>query len=300
MPPAARDPRLIGFLFLSITIFGWALNWPAIKFLLREWPPLFSRGVAGVVAALLLAAIARMRSESLYVPKSAYLPLAFAAFTNVFAWMGFGTIAMKHLSIGEGSLLAYTMPIWVMIFAWPVLGERPTWRSLVSIALGIGGLLVLFSGHGFALTPDKTLGMALALAAAILFALGAVLLKTPLPLTPVSLAAWQVGLGCLPMVVFGWLFEHPNVAALTGPGWAVLIYMTFVPMALCYLAWFAALRRLPSTTAAMATLAVPVIGVIAGAITVAEPLGLREIIAVVLTLAGVALALRKADPPVIE
>ena len=44
-PPS--HARWHGFLFLAVTSIGWALNWPAIKILLREWPPLFSRGVAG-------------------------------------------------------------------------------------------------------------------------------------------------------------------------------------------------------------------------------------------------------------
>ncbi|MFZ5733671.1 MAG: DMT family transporter [Pseudomonadota bacterium] len=299
-----RDARLIGFLFLSVTVCGWALNWPAIKFLLREWPPLFSRGVAGVAAALILAAIALSRRESLHVPRRDWLRLAFAAFTNVFAWMGFGTMVMQHLSISEGSLLAYTMPIWTMLFAWPVLGQRPSLRGVAAVILGSAGILVLFSGQltagtGFALGPDKTLGVVLALAAAIFFALGSVL-NAPLPLKPIPLAAWQVGLGCLPMIALGLAFEHPDFGALTASGWSVLIYMIVGPMGLCYLTWFAALERLPPTTATMGTLGVPVIGVIAGAVTLGEPLGLREVAAAGLTLAGVALALRRTPPPPIE
>lgn len=296
----SRDTRLAGFLFLSVTVCGWALNWPAIKFLLREWPPLFSRGVAGVAAAAILAAIALWRRESLHVPRGDWLRLAFAAFTNVFAWMGFGTMVMQHLSISEGSLLAYTMPIWTMLFAWPVLGQRPNLRGVVAVILGSAGILVLFGGQlGFAVGPDKMLGVVLALAAAVLFALGSVL-NAPLPLKPIPLAAWQVGLGCLPMVMLGLLFEHPDFGALTASGWSVLVYMIIGPMGLCYLTWFAALERLPPTTATMGTLGVPVIGVIAGAATLGEPLGLREVLAAALTLAGVALALRRTPPPPIE
>jgi drug/metabolite transporter (DMT)-like permease len=69
--------------------------------------------------------------------------------------------------------------------------------------------------------------------------------------------------------------------------------MTAVPMGLCYMTWFAALRRLPPTTASLATLLTPVIGVVAAAFSIGEPLGPRELIALTLTLAGVALALRR-------
>jgi drug/metabolite transporter (DMT)-like permease len=72
-----------------------------------------------------------------------------------------------------------------------------------------------------------------------------------------------------------------------------MLYMTAVPMGLCYMTWFAALRRLPPTTASLATLLTPVIGVVSAALVLGEPLGTRELVAFTLTLAGVALALRR-------
>jgi drug/metabolite transporter (DMT)-like permease len=73
--------------------------------------------------------------------------------------------------------------------------------------------------------------------------------------------------------------------------------MALGPMGVCYLAWFAALRRLPAATAAIGTLTVPIIGIIAAAMMLGEPLGIREALAMVLTLAGVALALQKPNSP---
>jgi len=46
---AARRGKWIGFLCLGVTAFGWALNWPLMKLLLQQWPPLFARGLAGAV-----------------------------------------------------------------------------------------------------------------------------------------------------------------------------------------------------------------------------------------------------------
>ncbi|MBN9040240.1 MAG: multidrug DMT transporter permease [Rhizobiales bacterium 62-47] len=301
MSPHSSDSRFAGFLLLAVTIIGWGLNWPAVKLLLLEWPPLFSRGVAGVAAAVLLAAIALSRGESLRVPRKHWLRLAFAAFTNVFAWMGFGTVAMKYLPISEAALLAYTMPIWTMLFAWPVLGERPTLRSLVALVLAFSGLAVLFSGQGFSFDQSKLMGVAMALGAAVLFAFGSVTARTPIPLKPIALVAWQVGLGCLPMIVLGLMIEHPDLDALSPRGWALMAYMTLGPMAIAYLTWFAALSRLRPAAATTGSLGVPIVGVCAGALFLGDPFGLREIAALVLTLAGVALALRRsAAPPSIE
>ena len=148
--PAKRSPmdssrrdRSIGFICLVVTAFGWALNWPLMKLLLQQWPPLFARGLAGTFAAVILAALALARRESLKVPRKAMGRLIFASFTNVFAWMGFGTMAMKYVTVGEGALIAYTMPIWAMLFAWPFLHVRPTLRDVAALVFGIAGVALL-------------------------------------------------------------------------------------------------------------------------------------------------------------
>lgn len=289
---ANLSARWIGFLCLAATAVGWALNWPAMKFLLREWPPLFSRGVAGVTASLILAIVAMLNSESLRVPRYAVPKLLVAAFTNVFAWMGFSTLCMKWLNVGEGALLVYTMPIWATLFAWPILGSRPTPRAVGALLLGMAGVSVLLSAQGFSWDADKLLGILFAVGAAVLFALGTVLNRTPLPLAPIPAAAWQVGLGCCPMILLGLAFERPNLAALSPIGWSVLAYMTLVPMGLCYLTWFATLRRLPPAIASTGMLLVPLIGVLSAAFILGEPLGLRELVSLALTLGGVTLALQ--------
>ncbi|HRO58133.1 MAG TPA: DMT family transporter, partial [Burkholderiaceae bacterium] len=138
------------------------------------------------------------------------------------------------------------------------------------------------------------LGVVLSLVAAAAFAAGTVAWRKPMPLPPLVSVAWQVGLGCLPMVVIGLVFEEPDLGALSARGWAAMVYMAAVPMALCYLAWFTALRHVPPTTASMATLLIPIIGIGSASIALGEPLGFRELVALILTLAGVALALRES------
>ena len=208
--------------------------------------------------------------------------------------MGFSTMAMKFVTVGEGALIAYTMPIWAMLFAWPFLHMRPTIRDVSALVLGVAGVALLLSGNGFAFGADKLLGIALALSCAILFALGNVLNRKQLPMPPLIVVAWQVGLGCLAMLIIGIAFEQPDYAAITRLGVACFVYMTLIPMGVCYLTWFETLRRLPPTSASTGMLLVPVIGVISAAIILGEPLGLREVAAMVLTLGGVTLALQKA------
>lgn len=282
---------LTGIVFLVVTATGWALGWSAMKVLLHSWPPLFARGLAGVVASIGLAALALSRGESLRVPRAAFPRLAFAAFTNVFAWMGFSSLSMKWVSVPEAILLVFTMPIWATLLAWPIRGQPPTGRSVTALLLGLAGVVVLLSGQGFSAASGAALGVTLALGAAVLFALGVVLNGAPQPLPPVAGAALQVGFGCLPMVALGLAFERPVLSALTPLGLAMFAYTTVIGMGVCYLTWFATLRRLPPATAAVGMLLVPLIGIVSSALLIGEPLGLHELVAVALTLGGVTLAL---------
>lgn len=289
-----RRKQWIGFICLLVTAAGWALNWPWMKILLRFWPPLFARGLAGVIAALILSMIARGKREPLTVPRKTIPRLLFASFTNVFAWMGFSTIAMKFVTVGEGALIIYTMPIWAMLLAWPILRRPPTARDVTALVLGIVGVALLLGADGSIFSSGKSIGIVLSLLAAVLFALGNVLNGTPLPIPPITSVTWQVGLGSLAMLILGVLFEHPNYTGISPSGLACFAYMTIVSMGLCYLTWFETLRRLSPVSASTGLLLVPVMAIFAAAIILGEPLGLREMAAIALTLGGVTLALQRA------
>lgn len=284
-----------GRLLAVLTAIGWGLGWPVMKLAMQDWPPLFARGVAGVVAATGLAVAAVLRGEALLPPRRLFGRLALAAAINVFAWMGFTALSLKWLRVAEAALLTFSMPIWVTLLAWPVLGERPSPRSVTALCLGVAGLIVLL-GPNVSAGAQALPGIVLALSAAVLFALGAVTSRRPFTMPSVVLTAWLIGLGSTAMVAVGWAVERPDLASLTGVGAGAIVYMAIGPMALCYLAWFAAIERIPPATASTVILLVPVIGAAGAAGMLGEPLGTREVLAFALTLAGVALALRAPKP----
>ena len=110
--------------------------------------------------------------------------------------------------------------------------------------------------------------------------------------SPMPAAAWQIGLGCVPVGLVGALIETSHFGAVTPLGWWLLGYSTVIQFCVAYVSWFAALARLPASFAAIGTTAVPVIGVVASAIGLHEPLGLVQIAALMLTLGGIVLATR--------
>ncbi len=290
-PGAKRHIAPAGLVFLAITSVGWGFNWPITKFLLGYLPPLTLRGTTGVIGATLLAFLALARGQSLHVPLAQWPRLVSAAFLNVGCWMVLMGLALVYLPASEAALIAYTMPVWASALAWPILGERPNLLRVLALVMAFAGLSAILGGNGFAASVAKLPGIIMALGGALGFAVGTVLAKKwPLRLPPVSAAAWQIGIGCLPIAVIGLLVETSNVAGLNAFGWLMLSYSTVVQFCVAYVAWFAALARLPASVAAIGTMAVPVIGVTASALALHEPLGAGQIAALIFTLGGVTLA----------
>jgi drug/metabolite transporter (DMT)-like permease len=282
-----------GLMFLAITSVGWGINWPINKYLLGELPPLTMRGSTGVVGALLLALIAIFAGQGLHVPRAQWPRLLLGGLLNVACWTVFVGLALLWLPASEAALIAYTMPIWASVLAWPVLGERPNLLRIASLLMAFAGLAAIMGGNGLAGSMVKLPGIILALLGAIGFACGTVLTKKmPLQLPPLTAATWQIGIGSLPVAAAGFLFETADVAAVSSLGWVLIAYATVIQFCVAYVTWFAALARLPASVAAIGTMAVPVIGVAVAAIWLHEPLGIGQISALVFTLGGVALATR--------
>jgi len=289
--PARARLAPAGLMFLAVTSLGWGFNWPVTKYLVGELPPLTLRGGTGVIGAVLLALLAIARGQSLLVAPKLWPRLMLAALLNVTVWMALMGIALVYLPASETALIAYTMPVWAAMLAWPVLGERPTVLRSIALLMAFAGLASILGGDGVSASVAKLPGIAMALTGAVAFALGTVLAKRfPLTLPPLTAAAWQIGLGCLPVVVIGVFAETTHLGVLDAFGWWLIVYMVLIQFCLAYVCWFAALARLPASVAAIGTMAVPVIGVAVSAVALHEPLGPGQIAALIFTLAGVALA----------
>ena len=106
-------------------------------------------------------------------------------------------LALLWLPASEAALIAYTMPVWASMLAWPILGERPNLLRVISLVMAFAGLAAIMGGNGFEASMAKLPGIIMALGGAIGFAIGTVLAKKlPLSLPPLTAAAWQIGIGC--------------------------------------------------------------------------------------------------------
>jgi drug/metabolite transporter (DMT)-like permease len=164
---------------------------------------------------------------------------------------------------------------------------------LLALVLALGGVALLVGADTAAASWDKLPGAALGLAAAVLFGLGTVLAKrNPLRLPPATSVGWQAMLGMVLVVSLAG-FEHPDWTRVSAAGWLSIAYISTIPLMVAYLAWFRALRLVPASTAATTVLVSPMVGVIGSGLLLGETFGPRQVMALAMTLAGVALAARR-------
>src|SRR6516162_4225345 len=290
---AASRVAPIGLLSLVTASVGWGLNWPVMKFVFSEWPPLSARGWAGVIGAAALALYAVATGVSLKVPADQWPRLIISAILNIALWVAVMSYGLLWLPASEAVVIAYTMPVWTALLAWPLLGERLTLLRVTALVMAFAGLASLFGAGGMSANMAKLPGVLLALTGSVGFAVGTIFLKRyPIQLPGATSATWQIAIGSVPIALAGTLLEHPHIAALSSAGWFALGYMILVGHCIAYVTWFGAVERLPASVAAIGTTLVPVIGVIVSAIALHEPLGLSQIAALVFTVVGVALAAR--------
>ncbi len=292
--PTGRVPseRVQGLALLLVSACSWGFNWPVAKFLLSELPPFTMRAVCCVGAVAFAFLLAAMRGEALAPPRAHWGRLLMFATLNYGAFVVMTTFALVWLPASEAVIVTYTLPIWAVLLAWPVLGERPTMLSGAAVVLGLGGVALLVGIGEVQPDPHRVPGVLCGLAAAMLFGLGTVIAKRrPLALPPITGAAWQILLSTFPLLLMAG-FEHPDWSKVTAVGWMACVFSATLPYTIAYLAWFGALRRLPTSTATIGVLLAPVVGVFAAAALLGDPLGARQVAALVLTVGGIALAAR--------
>ncbi|MCL5778296.1 DMT family transporter [Limibaculum sp. FT325] len=283
------DLALIGVIGLL-----WGLNWPAVKTILAEVEPWTLRAVALLAGATCLAAIARLRDESLAPPRGEAGRLVAAGLFTVFGFNLLTAFGQLLTETSKAAIIAFTMPVWAAILSAMILGERVGPRRTGAIALGMGALALLIAEDPVGLVAAPA-GPAFMLGAALSWAIGTVLLKGAAPgMGPVARTTWLVGVAALPAVVGALMFERPWEAALpSAPVLWVLAFHIAGPMVACHAAWVVLVGRLPVAAATIGTLLIPVVGVLSAGLLLGDPVGPLRLGALAAVAGAVLLAIRR-------
>jgi len=273
--PQAQPIRRADLLALGAMMLLWGLSWPALKASLHDIPPLWLATLRFASAAACLFVIQSLNGR-IRLPSRADVPIvASVGLLQMMAFTALGVLAMQRVGAGHAALLAYTTPLWVTLLSAFSPG-RVGRGDLLAVGFGVVGIAVICA-------PDVSMalkggndkgsvwGDAMLLMAAVCWA--AVILhvrRHRWRAAPLALAPWQMLTATVPLAIAAVLFEGvPTIhwsLSLVG----LLAFIGPVGTCICFIISSDVGRRIPSVTMSLATLGVPVVGLLTSMLVLHE------------------------------
>lgn len=265
----------------------WGYNWVVMKLALDDIGAFQFGAVRTFFGSLVLFAVIAALGKPLrptQLPMTLLLGvLQTCGFTGLIIW------ALVEGGAGKTAVLSFTMPFWVMLLAWPMLGEKLRGLQWLAALLSVAGLVSILEPWNM---QGKLFSNFLAIFAGVCWALSVILAKKLHQRAPdmdlLSFTAWQMLFGSLPLVVVALLLPARPI------DWTdyligATLFNIFLANGLGWWLWLYALQRLPAGVASMNSLLVPVVAVLAAWLQLGEIPSTAE--AIGMALIGSALAL---------
>ena len=267
----------------------WGLQFVVIKVGLAAFPPLFFVALRfAAVAAVLLPFVGRPTRRELG-------PMI--TISVFFGGLNFGLVFLG-LEQGQAGVSAVANQLsipFTVLLAWPFLGERPSARVIIGIALAFGGVALTVADAGAAVKIVPTL---LVVAAGFAWAVGSVLTKRTGPFEPMKLMAWM-SLFTIPQVLAASVvLEHGQLASLRKAGptaWSAFAYTVVFGAVAGWGLWFWLIGTCSMSHLAPFALLQTVFAIAAGAVFLHEPLTPTLVAGALICIAGVAVS--QSRPP---
>lgn len=286
------------FAALMVLTAIWGYNWVVMKSALEYSGAFQFAALRTVLGAVCLFAVVIYMRKPLRVREMPTLILLgllqTSGFTGLLIW------ALVEGGAGKTAVLTYTMPFWVMVLAWPMLGEKLRglqWPAAILSTMGM--LFILDPMH----LGTDTFSMFLAVMSGVFWAMSVIVAKKLHQREPdldlLTLTAWQMLFGSLPLAVAAFIIPAPEIQWTPYFIGAVIFNSVFCN-ALAWLLWLYALQRLSAGIASMSSMLAPVIGVVAAWIQLNEVPSATELIGMTLIAASLVIisiiSIRKHTP----
>ena len=264
----AGDGRLNqAYAALAALALTWGYTWVVIAIAGHDASPFFIASMRAFVGAVVMfGVLAAFRKPLRPTPVR---DTAIFGLLQTTGWTGLQTLGVVLGGAGKTALLAYTMPFWIVLLAWPVLGERVSRLRWIAIGLAAAGLACIV----LPLRANAVAADACAVAAGFVWGAGSVWSKrmqvrAPEGFDVLRLTTWQMFLGAIPLVLIALVL--PEHVRWTPHFIASALYLVTLAQGAAWVLWLFIVSRLPVGAAGIASLATPVLVVIFAALQLHE------------------------------
>jgi len=281
---------LVDLAMLGVTLV-WGLNFAVVKHTFAEMLPLTFNGLRFVLSSALMLALTLLIDKNLRVRRSD-VPLIIL--TGLIGNGLYQILFIKGLALttaGNSALLVATNPIFIALLTALFGLERITPRMWVGILLSFAGIVLVIgsSDKGLGINPHTLPGDALTLLAGLCWGVYALLTRplvrrySPIKVTTLSMLAGT------PLILLAAIpdLTAQDWSAITLRGWGGLGFSFFLSISMAYIVYSKAISVMGNARTGIYSNLVPVVTMIAAALTLGERVGWLQIGGALIILAGI-------------
>ena len=298
-PNSSPRDRRLAEMGVLLTVAIWSANFVVVKAAIGELGPLTFTAARYVVATVTLFLLVRWRLGPVRPPARLALALM------VLGMLGFGgyqvlwSIGLTQITAGDSALIIAVSPVLTVLLAGAVGMDRVTTPKVAGALIAFAGVaVVVAAGHELSLGASL-IGDLLTLGAAVLWAIYTVVGTRMLrQVDPLQATAWAVlggTLFLLPFGLFNVMTSPPAVVSL--PAVVALLYSGALAAAVANVLVFNAIRLIGPARVTVSQFLVPAGAVVLGAIFLAEPVGVAQVVGGAIIVLGVWLTRRPSILP---
>lgn len=267
----------------------WGSSYLFIKIAVPDFGTFTLVALRLVVGAALLWVVLWRAKHAIPRSLATYGHLVVMALVNITLPFLLITWAEREVDSSLAAVLTSIVPLFAVVLAHLFIPDEPMRaNSILGLAVGFMGVVVL---TGPSLDNGAHFAADLALVGSSLcYAAGGVYARRNVRgLQPMIPAVFQVTFAMLITSVFALVLEHPWEVRPSAAGSFSIVWLGLLGSGAAYLCYFRLLSRWGATRTTAVAYVLPVVGIVLGALVLAEPLSWRILLGTLLIIGGVAL-----------
>ena len=288
-----EEPKGFGAtdIFMLLAVLFWAINFSFIKIALREFSPQAFNGIRLLFASLILIIVLLVRGEGFSLAKSDILKILFLGIIGNTAFQLLFIHGLNWTTASNTSVILAMTPVFVALLSVLLKQEKIHWAGWLGIVISfIGFYFIITEQMGtFHFSWKELRGDLMILIGNLFWAIHTVFSKpflekiSPLKWTSITLAA-------------GTVFYLPFAASdivriqwseISFQAWAALIFSGLFAIAICYVIWYASVRRIGNSKTAIYGYLIPIFTILFAYLLISERITILQIGGALIIFAGV-------------
>jgi drug/metabolite transporter (DMT)-like permease len=284
------NQKLLGYLYVIITMSAWGSTYVVSKFMLGSVPPFTLLLLRYIVAAVLLYIIMMKKGLS-KIERQDYKYIFIIGFIGYFIGVGAQFVGTQLSNASMASLINSTNPIFIVLFAVPILKEKITLNKIISITAAVIGAYIIIGGvqGGSMIT-----GIIACIVATTMWSLMSVVSKRATEkynaLTVTTYSIIVAICFTLPVSIYE-LFTIPDINLLEPAVILSSLYLGVICTALAFVLWSKSLSMMEAGICSLFYPLQPMVSVLLGWIFLNEKMNISFFIGAILIIAGVMISI---------